>query len=342
MKPTKPLFIRACQGEPVERTPIWIMRQAGRYLPSYQAVRAKADFKTMCRTPELAAEVTIQPIEILGFDAAIIFSDILVVPEAMGMTLEFLEGIGPQFNDPRRTPEAIRGLEHRGAAGKLEYVYDALRLTKQKLAGAVPLIGFCGSPWTLATYMIEGKGSKDFIHAKTLLYTRPAVLQDLLERTTEVLAEYMSAQLQAGADALQIFDSWGYVLSPEAYEQFSFRYIKRLISKIKRQNQPIIYFLRGRGHGLAGLADSGADVLGLDWTIDLEEARKQTQDRVTLQGNMDPLVLFATPEVVRQEARKVLKAMAGARGHVFNLGHGILPKTPVENVRTLIETVRSS
>jgi uroporphyrinogen decarboxylase len=363
----KPLFLRACHGEPVERTPIWIMRQAGRYLPAYRATRAKTDFQTLYRTPALAAEVTVQPVEILGFDAAIIFSDILVVPEAMGMALEFHEGSGPRFLHPLRRAEDLKKLRRVEVAAHLDYVLAALQLTKQKLAGAAPLIGFCGSPWTLATYMIEGHGSKNFVHAKTMLYQQPQLLHDLLARLTETLQDYLSAQLQAGAEAVQIFDSWGDALTPQAYEEFSLRYIKQLIAGLKREPQPaevaqaslpadkmsalrssqitdalqpVIYFLRGRGNGLSHLAHSGANVLGLDWSIDLAEARKQTENRIPLQGNLDPCVLFAHPAVIRAEAWKVLDKMRGSAGHVFNLGHGILPETPVENVKALIQAVR--
>ncbi len=336
----KPLFIRACHSELVPRTPIWIMRQAGRYLPAYRAMRAKVDFQTLYRTPALAAEVTVQPIEMLGFDAAIIFSDILVVPEAMGLALKFDEGSGPEFPQPLRHAVDLKKLRHVNVAKDLDYVLAALQLTKEKLAGAVPLIGFCGSPWTLATYMIEGRGSKNFVHAKTMLYRQPQVLHELLERLTETLQDYLSAQLQAGAEAVQVFDSWGDALSPQAYEEFSLPYLKKLIAGIKRERQPVIYFLRGRGSGLPRLASTGAEVLGLDWTIDLAEARRQTEDRIPLQGNLDPCVLFAPPEVITREAWKVLDQMRGSRGHIFNLGHGILPETPVESVKALIQAVR--
>jgi len=338
--PQKPLFIRACLGEQVERTPIWIMRQAGRYLPAYRATREKVDFQTLYRTPSLAAEVTVQPIEILGFDAAIIFSDILVVPEAMGMELEFNEGSGPRFPKPLRNSEEVRDLKIKGAAQRLDYVYEAIRQTKARLAGVAPLIGFCGSPWTLATYMIEGHGSKSFIEVKTLLYRQPDLLHELLGSLTEVLKDYLNLQLEAGADAVQIFDSWGHVLAPDAYEAFSRQYIARLIKGVNRSGKPIIYFNRGRGSGIDRMAVTGAQVLGLDWTIDLEEARVESKDAVALQGNLDPCILFATPEVIRREAHSILKKMRGSAGHIFNLGHGILPETPVESVKALIEAVR--
>ncbi|MGH7496611.1 MAG: uroporphyrinogen decarboxylase [bacterium] len=334
------LFLRACRGEAVERTPIWIMRQAGRYLPAYRRARARTDFQSLYRTPKLAAEVTIQPIEMLGFDAAILFSDILVVPEAMGMALEFLEGSGPRFVHPLRHHADLKKLRRLTCAVDLDFVLEAIRLTKAKLAGQVPLIGFCGSPWTLATYMIEGQGSRNFIAAKTMLYRQPELLHELLDRLTENLCDYLNAQLHAGAEAIQIFDSWGEALGPEAYREFSFRYIKNLIAGIRREKQPIIYFLRGHGNGLAELAGSGADVLSLDWTIDLSMARQETKDKISLQGNLDPGVLFATPEVIGTETHKILDKMRGAHGHIFNLGHGILPETPVENVQALIKAVR--
>ncbi len=334
------LFLRACRGEPVSRTPIWIMRQAGRYLPAYRATRANVDFQALYRTPALAAEVTVQPIEILGFDAAIVFSDILVMPEAMGMALEFHEGSGPRFPAPLRTPGDFKKLRRVQAESHLDYVLEAIRLTKEKLAGAAPLIGFCGSPWTLATYMIEGHGSKNFVNAKTMLYSQPGFLHELLSLITENLRDFLNAQLRAGADAVQIFDSWGDCLSPQAYEEFSLRYIKQLIAGIKRTQQPVIFFLRGRGSGLPALAQSGASVLGLDWTIDLAEARQLTGDRLPLQGNLDPGVLFSRPEIIRREAFNILQKMKGAAGHIFNLGHGILPETPVENVKALIAAVR--
>lgn len=334
------LFLRACRGEAVERTPIWIMRQAGRYLPAYRRTRALADFQQLYRTPKLAAEVTIQPVELLGFDAAILFSDILVVPEAMGMKLEFHEGSGPRFHHPVRTREDFKKLRHLKCATDLDYVFEAISLVKTKLAGQVPLIGFCGSPWTLATYMIEGQSSRNFTAAKTMLYRQPELLHELLDRVTETLRDYLNAQLRAGADALQIFDSWGETLSPEAYRECSFHYIQKLIAGLHREKQPVIYFLRGRGHGLAALAGSGAEVLSLDWTIDLAAARRETGDGISLQGNLDPGVLLGTPEKIRAEAQVLLNKMRGAHGHIFNLGHGILPETPVENVKALIGAVR--
>jgi uroporphyrinogen decarboxylase len=316
------------------------MRQAGRYLPAYQAVRAKVDFQELYKTPALAAEVTTQPVEILGFDAAILFSDILVFPEAMGMKLEFSEGKGPRFPQPLRDADDIRQLHHPKIENELNFVLEAIRLTQQRLAGAVPLIGFCGSPWTLTTYMVEGGGSKEFANIKSLMFGQPQLLHSLLEKVTAALVDYLNAQIRAGVHAVQIFDSWGYVLAPDDYEEFSLRYMRRLIAGLKRDGAPVIYFLRGRGGGLKKLAASGADVLSLDWTIDLAEARQQIEGRVALQGNLDPTALLATPEVARAQAKGILTKMSGAAGHIFNLGHGILPSTPVENVRALVAAVK--
>jgi len=333
------LFLRACRRQTVSRTPIWIMRQAGRYLPAYQAVRSKVDFQTLYKTPTLAAEVTMQPVEILGFDAAILFSDILVIPEAMGLKLEFTEGKGPRFPQPLRSAEDVARLHVPKIENELGYVLEAIHLTNRRLDGAVPLIGFCGSPWTLATYMVEGGGSKEFVHIKSLMFQQPQLLHLLLEKVTAALVDYLNAQIRAGVHAVQIFDSWGYVLSPDDYEEFSLRYMHRLIASVKREGVPIIYFLRGHGCGLEKLAAS-AEVLSLDWTIDLALARQQTNGRVAVQGNLDPTALLATPEIVRQQAKKILNKMAGASGHIFNLGHGILPNTPVENVQALIAAVK--
>jgi uroporphyrinogen decarboxylase len=334
------LFLRACRQQPVSRTPIWIMRQAGRYLPAYQAVRAKVEFQKLYKTPALAAEVTVQPVEILGFDAAILFSDILVIPEAMGMKLEFSEGKGPRFPQPLRDANDMGRLHHPKVEHELDFVLEAIHLTNQRLAGTVPLIGFCGSPWTLATYMVEGGGSKEFANIKSLMFGQPQLLHSLLEQVTAALIDYLNAQIRAGVNAVQIFDSWGYVLSSDDYEEFSLLYARRLIAGLKRDGVPVIYFLRGRGCGLKKLAASGADVLSLDWTIDLAEARQQIEGHVALQGNLDPTALLATPAVAAAQAQKILAKMAGASGHIFNLGHGILPSTPVENVRALIATVK--
>jgi len=334
------LFLRACRKEPVERTPIWIMRQAGRYLPEYRAVREKADFLTMCKTPELAAEVTIQPVDIIGVDAAIIFSDILVIPEAMGMHLEMHEGRGPVFPKPVRDSEAAKKLKIIDPAKDLKYVLDAVTLTKKELNGRVPLIGFSGSPWTLLTYMVEGKGSKTFAHVKKLIYNNPGLAHKILEQISDAVAEYLSAKIEAGVDAVQIFDTWGGILSQHDFKEFSLSYIEKVISKLKRNSEPVIVFAKGVHFNLKGLASCGADVIGLDWTMDIGDVRKAIGDSTSLQGNLDPTVLFAGKEVIRREAKRVLESYGNGSGHIFNLGHGILPNTDPEKTKALVQIVR--
>jgi uroporphyrinogen decarboxylase len=334
------LFLRACRREPVERTPIWIMRQAGRYLPEYRAVREKADFLTMCKTPELAAEVTIQPVDLIGVDAAIIFSDILVIPEAMGMKLEMHEGRGPIFHNPVRDEESAKALKKIEPGKDLKYVLDAVSLTKKELNGRVPLIGFSGSPWTLLTYMVEGRGSKNFAHVKKLIYNNPKLAHDLLAQITDAVAEYLSAKIEAGINAVQIFDTWGGILSQHDFKEFSLAYIEQVISKLKRKNEPIIVFAKGVHFNLNALANCGADVLGLDWTMDIGEVRKVIGNKVALQGNLDPTVLYAEKSVIKSEAKRVLESFGNGSGHVFNLGHGILPDVKPENAKALVEIVK--
>ncbi|MFQ5651193.1 MAG: uroporphyrinogen decarboxylase [bacterium] len=333
------LLIRACRQEPVERTPVWIMRQAGRYLPEYQAVRAKADFMTMCRTPELAAEVTLQPVEIIGVDGAIIFSDILVIPAAMGMALHFHEGRGPVFEKPLRKQEDFARLEPLQPQEQLAYVLDALKLVRKELAGQVPLIGFAGAPWTLAAYMVEGHGSRNFVEIKRLMYSEPALLHGLLDRLSDAVADFLCAQIAAGAQVVQIFDSWAGILTPASFRDFSLPYLRKVVERVNTQGAPVIVFARDAGHSFDALADIGADVLGVSWTEDLALARRAVKGRVALQGNLDPCVLFSRPEVIEQEVRKVLNKAGRGPGHIFNLGHGILPETPVENARALVEFV---
>ena len=334
------IFLKACRKENVERTPIWIMRQAGRYLPEYRSVRAKADFLTMCRTPELAAEVTIQPIDILGVDAAIIFSDILVIPEAMGMELIMHEGKGPIFPSPIQTENDFEKLKLIDPALELKYVLDAVSLTKKELNGRVPLIGFSGSPWTLLTYMVEGGGSKSFSKIKKLIYTNPKLAHKLLDKLSIVIAEYLSAKIEAGADAVQIFDTWAGILSQSDFNEFVLPYITKIISNIKKTNEPIIYFPKGVHYNLESLAGCGADVLGFDWTMNLGEIREKVNDKVALQGNMDPTVLYAEEEKIRLEAVKVLRSFGKGNGHIFNLGHGILPDISPENAKKLVQIVK--
>lgn len=334
------LFLRACKKQPVERTPIWIMRQAGRYLPEYRAVRANNDFLTMCKTPELAAEVTIQPVDLIGVDAAIIFSDILVIPEAMGMHLEMHDGKGPVFNHPIRTEKDAENLKQITAQENLKYVLDAISLTKKELNGRVPLIGFSGAPWTLLTYMVEGHGSKTFSNVKKLIYNNPELAHKILNKLTDVVADYLSAQIEAGANAVQIFDTWAGMLSPRDYLVFALKYVNQVISKVKRNDEPIIYFPKGVHYRMRTTADCGADVISVDWTIDLAKARDKIGDKVAIQGNLDPTVLYAEPGFIRREAKKVLQSYGEGNGHIFNLGHGILPDIKPEHAKALVDFVK--
>lgn len=340
MKIQNDLFLRACRRQTIERTPIWVMRQAGRYLPEYRAVREKADFLTMCKTPELASEVTVQPVDIIGVDAAIIFSDILVIPEAMGMPLEMHEGKGPIFHNPIRTKEDAKGLKVLDPYKDLKYVLDAIKVTKDALQGRVPLIGFSGSPWTLLTYMVEGRGSKNFSQIKKMIYDEPRLAHELLDMISKAVADYLSAKIEAGVNAVQIFDTWGGILSPEDFREFSLQYITKVISELKKKDEPVIVFAKGVHYNIEELAQSGADVLGLDWTMDLGKVRKLVGDKVALQGNMDPCILYAGKDAIRKKARGVLESFGKGTGHVFNLGHGILPDVDPENLKTLVKFVK--
>ena len=334
------LFLRACKRLPVERTPIWIMRQAGRYLPEYRAVRQKADFLTMCKTPELATEVTLQPIDLIGVDAAIIFSDILVIPEAMGMHLEMHEGIGPVFPHPIRNESDAKTLKKIDPTVDLKYVLDAVSLTKNELNRRVPLIGFSGSPWTLLSYMVEGQGSKTFSKVKYLIYNNPKLAHRILDKIADAVAIYLCAKIEAGVDAVQIFDTWGGILSQDDFEEFSLNYMRRIITEVKIKEVPVIMFAKGVHYHLNKLAESGADVLGLDWTMNIGDVRKQVGDRVALQGNLDPTILYADHEKIKYEARKILQSFGKGSGHIFNLGHGILPDVPPENLKALVDFVK--
>ena len=340
MKLKNDLFIRACKRRPVERTPIWIMRQAGRYLPEYRAVREKTDFIKMVKTPELAAEVTIQPVDILGVDAAIFFSDILVVPDAMGMKFEMVEDKGPIFHKPIRKEDDINDLKEIDPVKDLKYVLDGINLTKKELNDRVPLIGFSGSPWTLMTYMVEGKGSKNFSVVKRMIYDCPDLAHTLLEKLAVAVADYLSAKIEAGVNAIQIFDTWGGILSQKDYLEFSLGYTIEVISRIKRKNEPIIVYAKGVHHRLGSIAKSGADVLGLDWTMDLGKTRRAVEDKIALQGNLDPCVLYASEEKIKQEAKIVLDSYGKGSGHIFNLGHGILPDTDPEKAIALVKFVK--
>jgi uroporphyrinogen decarboxylase len=334
------LFLRAARKEKIERTPIWIMRQAGRYLPEYRAVREKSDFLTMCKTPELAAEVTIQPIDLIGVDAAILFSDILVIPEAMGMELIMNEGKGPIFPSPIKNAADIEKLKNIDPNVELKYVMDAISLTKKNLDNRVPLIGFCGSPWTLMTYMVEGGGSKNFSKIKNFIYTQPETAHVLLDKIAKASVNYLSAKIEAGCNAVQIFDTWGGILSPSDFEEFSLPYIKYIVSELKRKDEPVIVFAKGVHHRLKKLAKSRADVIGLDWTMDLGKVRNKIGDLVALQGNLDPTILYASEEKIEYEVKKVLKAYGEGSGHIFNLGHGILPDIAPAKAKALVEIVK--
>jgi uroporphyrinogen decarboxylase len=333
-------FLRACRRQSVDRTPVWMMRQAGRYLPEYRAIRAKHDFLTMCKTPALATEVTIQPVDIIGVDAAIIFSDILVVPEAMGMDLSMVESRGPQFARPIRTTADIRALKLPDPERDLRYVMDALASTKRALQGRVPLIGFSGSPWTLASYMVEGKGTKDFREIKRMMLDEPEALTELLASLTRSVKLYLEAQIAAGADALQIFDSWGGMLDPDHYRRFSLDPMFEIVSTMRREGTPIIVFSKGANHALKDLASIGADVVGLDWTVDLAEAKVLTGGKVALQGNLDPSYLYASPEAIRASVKSLLGKFGKDPGHICNLGHGIFPDVPVEHARAFVRSVQ--
>lgn len=334
------LFIKACQRKETERTPVWIMRQAGRYLPEYRAIREKYDFLTMCKTPELASEVTIQPIDIIKTDAAILFSDILVIPEAMGMNLEIIESKGPVFDNPIRTVSQIDDLETETVLERLDYVLQAVKMTKEKLNNRVPLIGFSGSPWTLACYMVEGKGSKSFEIIKSFIYNEPQAAHKLLLILADSIIEYLNAKIRAGCDAVQIFDTWASILSPTDFEEFSLKYIRYICENLETNGAPVIVFAKGVSSYKA-LAELKCEVLGVDWSRNIGDVRAEINSAKALQGNLDPTILFAPKEKIRQETDRVLKSYgADGTGHIFNLGHGITPKTPVENVQYFVECVK--
>ncbi len=337
-------FLRALLKEPVDVTPVWMMRQAGRYLPEYKATRAKAgSFMNLCMNPELACEVTIQPLDRYPLDAAILFSDILTVPDAMGLQLRFAEGEGPIFDKPVRTEADVNALFAPDPEGELKYVMDAVRTIRKELDGRVPLIGFSGSPWTLATYMVEGGSSKEYAKVKGMLFDRPDLMHKLLDTTAQAVTAYLNAQIDAGAQAVQIFDTWGGMLTPRDYKEFSLRYMQQILDGLKRESEgrkvPVILFTKGGGQWIEAMADTGADALGLDWTTDLSDARRRVGDKVALQGNMDPTVLYASPERIRQEVATVLESYGKGSGHVFNLGHGIHQHIDPENAGAFIEAV---
>jgi uroporphyrinogen decarboxylase len=339
-------LLKALLRQPVDRTPVWIMRQAGRYLPEYRATRARAgDFLTLCKTPELACEVTLQPLDRFPLDAAILFSDILTIPDAMGLGLYFEEGEGPRFRHPVSGRMDIARLGVPDPEMELGYSLDAIRLIRRSLGGKIPLIGFCGSPWTLATYMVEGGSSKTFSKVKGLMYEEPEALHRLLDILSRTITLYLNAQIRAGAQAVQIFDTWGGILEPEAYRVFSLQYMTRIVQDLVRENEgrkvPVILFTKGGGQWLEAMADAGADALGLDWTVDIADARRRVGHKVALQGNLDPSVLYASSSVVKQRTRMILDAYGEKTGHVFNLGHGITPDVNPSRVADLIEAVQS-
>jgi len=315
------------------------MRQAGRYLPEYRAIRERTDFLTLCKTPELASEVTVQPVDIIGVDAAILFSDILVIPEAMGMQLEIIESKGPTFDDPVRTADDLRRLNTENLNDRLGYVFDAIKLTKKKLAGRVPLIGFSGAPWTLATYMVEGKGTRNFDVVKRFMYDEQQAAHQLLQLLADAVVDYLNAKLRAGCDAVQIFDTWAGILSPTDLDGFSLRYIRYICERLETNGAPVIVFAKGV-NDLEKLAGLKCDVIGIDWTMDIARARAVLGETKAIQGNLDPCVLFASKDKIKQETDRVLSGFGEGPGHIFNLGHGILPNTPPENARYLVSCVK--
>ena len=339
--PKNDTLLRALDRRPTEYTPIWLMRQAGRYLPEYNATRARAgSFLRLCTDPELAAEVAMQPLDRFDLDAAIVFSDILTIPDAMGLGLHFVDGEGPRLARPLADEQAIAALTAPDPE-RLRYVFDAVASTRRALAGRVPLIGFAGSPFTLACYMIEGGGSADFGRARSMLYSRPDLLHRVLSINADAIADCLAGQAAHGADALMLFDTWGGLLTTGAYQRFSLAYMKRVLDRLRRSGValPTIVFTKGGGQWLEATAETGCSAIGVDWTTDLARARARVGACVALQGNLDPLALLATPETIRTEAAAIVRAAGPAPGHIFNLGHGILPSTPPDNVAALVECV---
>jgi uroporphyrinogen decarboxylase len=341
---TNDTLLRALLRQPVDYTPVWMMRQAGRYLPEYRATRARAgSFMELCKNPELACEVTLQPLERFPLDAAILFSDILTVPDAMSLGLYFAEGEGPHFERPVREAADVRRLGMPDMEDDLGYVMDAVALIRRSLGGRVPLIGFSGSPWTLATYMVEGGSAKNFERSKGMMFDRPELMHELLGKVADAVTAYLNAQVVRGAQALMIFDTWGGVLTPRDFQEFSLAYMTRIVANLVRESEghavPVILFTKGGAQWLDRMAESGCDALGVDWTLDLADARRLVQDRVALQGNMDPCLLYASPERIRSEVDRVLASYGRGPGHVFNLGHGIHPDIEPEHAAALVEAV---
>lgn len=339
-KTPEPLFLRACWGEKTERAPVWIMRQAGRYLPEYRAVRSKTTFLNLCKTPELAAEVTLQPVDLVGVDAAIIFSDILIVPEAMGQQLTIEENQGPRLFPIIQNISDIQKLKKPKPEKAYAFLGKALKRVRKQLPPSIPLIGFAGSPFTLMAYMVEGQGSKEFEKVRKLLSENPKWAHALLDKLATAVTDLLNYEIESGAQAVQIFDSWGGILNEKDFLKFSLAYVKKVISKLKRKNVPIIFFAKGTGAYLKKIKNCGADVISLDWTVDLKNARKILGKKIAIQGNLDPMTLFSTPLMIRDAVEKVLAQVNPRQGYIFNLGHGILPTTPPEHAKYLVKCVK--
>lgn len=332
------LLLRTLRGEKTERTPVWMMRQAGRYLPEYMVLREKYGFFERCQTPELAAAITLQPVDIVGVDAAILFSDILVVPQAMGLEVQLIESKGPVLPDPIKTIKDLIRIRVPNVDETLGYVFDAIKLIKQQLNGRVPLIGFAGTPWTILCYMVQGKGSKTFDEAKAFCYMQPELAHQLLQMITDTTIAYLKGQVAAGADTIQIFDSWGGLLGPDDFENISLKYIRQIVAALKDE-VPVIVFAKGAWHSLDAMAAIGAAGLGIDWCITPKMARQLAGDNITLQGNFDPAKLLSPIPVIKKEVKAMLDAFGGHR-YIANLGHGILPNVPVDHARAFVDTVK--
>ncbi|MES2329475.1 MAG: uroporphyrinogen decarboxylase [Bacteroidota bacterium] len=333
------LLLRTLRGEETERTPVWMMRQAGRYLPEYMVLREKYGFFERCQTPELACQITLQPVDIIGVDAAILFSDILVVPQAMGLEVQLIESKGPILPDPIKTAKDLDRVRVPDVDETLGYVFDAIKLIKQELNGRVPLIGFAGAPWTLLCYMVQGKGSKTFDEAKAFCYTQPELAHRLLQMITDTTIAYLQAQVKAGADTIQIFDSWGGLLSPDDFEDLSLQYIRQIVAALK-DKVPTIIFAKGAWHSLDAMAATGAHGLGIDWCIKPQTAREFAGKNITLQGNFDPAKLLSPIPVIQKEVKQMMDAFGPGR-HIANLGHGILPNVPVDHARAFVDSVKN-
>lgn len=341
IRPTRaPLMIRACFGEKTERAPVWIMRQAGRYLPEYRAIRSQTTFLGLCKTPELAAEVTLQPVELIGVDAAIIFSDILIVPEAMGQELTIEEKQGPRLFPTIQNPADVKKLKKPKPEKAYSFLGKALKLVRKRLPPEIPLIGFAGSPFTLMAYMVEGQGTKEFEKVRKLLRENPKLAHALLEKLADAVADLLNYEIESGAQIVQIFDSWGGILEEKEFYEFSLAYVKKVIGNLNRKKVPVIFFAKGTGQYLPKIKKCGADVISLDWTVDLAWARKILGKKIAIQGNMDPMTLFSTPLMIKDAVQKILFQINPRQGYVFNLGHGILPNTPPEHAKYLVKCVK--